>query len=149
VLTIRRAVGADVPALRSIAAQAYSPYVARIGRQPGPVHADYAAAVGTGEAYVGLDEAGAPVALLVLRPEPDYLLLENVAVLPSAQGTGAGNQLLAFAESRAGALGLTEIRLYTHELMTENQAYYARHGYAETHRAEDEGFRRVFFAKQL
>jgi len=50
---------------------------------------------------------------------------------------------------RAGAVGLTESRLYTHELMTENQAYYARHGYAETHRAEDEGFRRVFFAKQL
>jgi hypothetical protein len=33
--------------------------------------------------------------------------------------------------------------------MTENLAYYPRHGYAETHRAEQDGFRRVFFTKHL
>ncbi len=33
--------------------------------------------------------------------------------------------------------------------MTENLAYYPRHGYAETHRAEQDGFRRVFFRKRL
>jgi hypothetical protein len=33
--------------------------------------------------------------------------------------------------------------------MTENLAYYARHGYVETHRAEHDGFRRVFFRKPI
>jgi hypothetical protein len=31
--------------------------------------------------------------------------------------------------------------------MTENLAYCPRHGYTETHRAEQDGFRRVFFTK--
>jgi hypothetical protein len=33
--------------------------------------------------------------------------------------------------------------------MTENLAYYPRHGYAETHRAEKDGFSRVFFRKTI
>jgi hypothetical protein len=33
--------------------------------------------------------------------------------------------------------------------MTENLAYYARHGYVETHRAVDDGFRRGYFRKSL
>jgi hypothetical protein len=32
--------------------------------------------------------------------------------------------------------------------MTENLTYYPRHGYTETHRAEQDGFRRVFFSKR-
>jgi GNAT superfamily N-acetyltransferase len=151
VLTIRRAEAVDVAVLQSIVAEAYLPYVARIGRPPGPMHADYAAAVATGEAYLAVTAAGAGavVGLLILVPEPDHLLLENVAVRPSAQGTGIGSRLLEFAEERARELGLSEIRLYTHELMTENQALYARRGYRETHRAETAGLRRVFFTKQL
>jgi ribosomal protein S18 acetylase RimI-like enzyme len=77
------------------------------------------------------------------------LLLENVAVLPTAQGRGIGSRLLALAEDQARGLRLCEIRLYTNEAMTENLAYYTRRGYAETHRAEQDGFRRVFFRKQL
>ena len=37
----------------------------------------------------------------------------------------------------------------TNEAMTENLAYYARHGYVETHRAEQDGFQRVFFRKPI
>jgi len=33
--------------------------------------------------------------------------------------------------------------------MTENLIYYPRHGYVESHRAEHDGFRRVFFRKRL
>jgi hypothetical protein len=33
--------------------------------------------------------------------------------------------------------------------MTENQAYYPRHGYVETHRGNDQGFDRVFFRKRV
>jgi hypothetical protein len=31
--------------------------------------------------------------------------------------------------------------------MTENLAYYPRHGYTKTHRALQDGFQRVFFRK--
>ena len=72
-----------------------------------------------------------------------------MAVQPAAQGRGIGARLLARAEDHARDLGLSEIRLYTNEAMTENLAYYVRHGYAETHRAEQDGFRRVFFRKLI
>ena len=56
---------------------------------------------------------------------------------------------LALAEEHARGLGLAEVRLYTNEAMTENIAYYTRHGYGETHRQEQDGFRRVFFRKPV
>lgn len=93
-VTIRRAGPEDVAALRRIAAGAYAPYVARTGRAPAPMTADYAKAVRDRQAWA-------------------------------------------------------EIRLYTNEAMTENLSYYPRHGYTETHRGEQDGFRRVFFRKQV
>ena len=147
-LTVRPARPSDAAALTAVAAEAYRPYVPRIGREPAPMTADYAQAVRSGLTWVA-EADGDIVGLLVLVARPDHLLLENVAVLPSAQRRGVGARLLALAEDQARARGLDEIRLYTNEAMTENLAYYARHGYAETHRAEQDGFRRVFFAKRL
>lgn len=147
-VTIRLAGAADVAALHSIAAAAYERYVPRIGRAPAPMTADYTAAVRGRQAWVALDE-GEIVGLAVLIPQPGHLLLENVAVRPAAQGRGVGARLMALAEDHARRLGLHEIRLYTNEAMTENLAYYPRHGYTETHRSEQDGFRRVYFRKRL
>ena len=110
--------------------------------------ADYAAAARRGQAWLAA-ENGEAAGFIILIPQPGYLLLENVAVLPAAQGRGIGARLLALAEERARSLGLPEIRLYTNEAMTENLAYYPRHGYTQTHRARQDGFHRVFFRKQL
>jgi ribosomal protein S18 acetylase RimI-like enzyme len=148
-ITIRPAAESDAPVLRQITVTAYQHYVARIGREPAPMTADYDAAVRDGQAWIAEDGDGAAVGLLILIPQPDHLLLENIAVLPAAQGQGVGNRLLAFTEERAAELGLTEIRLYTNVAMTENIAYYPRHGYTETHRGGEPPFRRVFFSKQL
>ncbi len=147
-VTVRRATPADVPALYLVAHEAYLLYVPRIGRMPAPMTADYSAAVQSGQAWVAV-AVGEVVGLIVLIVQPGYLLIENIAVLPSAQRRGIGSRLLALAEDEARAEGLGEIRLYTNEGMTENLAYYPRHGYVETHRAEEDGFRRVFFSKQL
>jgi GNAT superfamily N-acetyltransferase len=148
VLTVRTATASDVPALRAVAENAYAAYVPRIGRPPAPMTADYAAAVRSGLTWVA-ESGGEVVGLLVLAVRSDHLLLENVAVLPSAQGRGVGARLLRLAEDQARARGLGEVRLYTNEAMTENLAYYPRRGYAETHRAVQDGYRRVFFVKLL
>jgi ribosomal protein S18 acetylase RimI-like enzyme len=146
-VTVRPATDADVPALRMIATAAYESYVVRIGRAPAPMAADYAQAVRSGHAWVAA--TAQVVGFVILIPQPGYVLLENVAVLPAAQGRGVGTRLLALAEDEARRLGLDEIRLYTNEAMTENLAYYRRHGYTETGRAEQDGFRRVFFRKDV
>ena len=138
--------------LAEIARAAYVHYVPRIGRLPAPMTADYAAAVRAGHTWVA-ETDDRIVGLLVLVPrwgaQADHLLLENVAVRPGAQGDGLGRQLLAHAEREAVRLGFGEIRLYTNTAMTENLAYYPRRGYVETHRAEADGFHRVFFTKSL
>jgi ribosomal protein S18 acetylase RimI-like enzyme len=56
---------------------------------------------------------------------------------------------MAFAEQRARFLGLPEIRLYTHERMTANIAFYTRLGYDEVERRVEDGFARVFMRKRL
>ena len=116
---IRPAVSADAGALAMLAREAYSGYIIRIGREPAPIGADYVAAIATGMVWVAVDEAAAVVGMIVLKDERDHILLENVAVLPHAQGRGIGSRLLRFAETIAAAYGLLEIRLYTNEAMTE------------------------------
>lgn len=147
-VTIRLARPADVAALHAIAEAAYQKYIPRIGRAPAPVTADYARAVRSGQAWAAVLD-GQVAGFAVLIAGPGYLLLDNVAVLPAAQNRGVGARLLGTAEDHARRLGLGEIRLFTNEAMTENIAYYARHGYTETHRAEQDGFRRVFFRKPI
>jgi predicted N-acetyltransferase YhbS len=147
-VTVRRATPGEAATLHALAREAYQRYVPRMGREPAPMSADYAAAVRDGQAWVAVDQ-GEVIGLAVLIARPDHLLLENLAVRPSWQGRGVGSRLLALAEDEGRRLGLTEIRLYTNVAMTENLAYYPRHGYAETHRAEQGGFRRVFFRKHL
>ena len=145
---LRPARAADLPAVQALVARAYGHYVARIGKPPGPMLDDYAARIAEGAVQV-LEEDGRLVGLLVLLPEADHLLLDNVAVDPAAQGRGHGRRLVAAAEDEARRLGLPELRLYTHELMTENVVMYERLGFVETHRGQQAGYARVFMRKRL
>ena len=138
----------DVPAIEALVREAYEPYIARIGRPPGPLGDDYAAIVASGRALVAR-RSGTVVGLLVLSLHPDHLLIENVAVAASERGTGLGTALLGIADERAREAGVAEVRLYTHEKMTENVAYYPRRGFVETGRRTENGFSRVFFAKRV
>jgi GNAT superfamily N-acetyltransferase len=110
--------------------------------------ADYPAAIRRDQAWLAAAD-GEVAGFIILISRPGYLLLENVAVLPTAQGQGIGARLLAFAEDRARALGVPEIRLYTNAAMTENLAYYPKHGYTQTRRDQHDGFHRVFFRKRV
>lgn len=142
----RLATEADMPAVRALIVAAYAPYQDRMDKAPGPVLTDYTDAVLAGRMWV----LGHPVAaVLVLDPEPDGMLVENVAVSPAAQGRGLGRALMEFAERQAMARGLRRMRLYTNEVMTENLAIYTRLGYRETARRSEGGYSRVFMAKEL
>ena len=109
---------------------------------------DYGAFIRDGRVHV-LDHGGAIQGILVLIPEADVMLLDNVAVPPAAQGLGFGRAMLAFAERAARDAGYRSIRLYTNEAMTENIAMYSRIGYRETHRGERKGLRAVYMTKSL
>ena len=145
---LRPAMPADLPAIAAIVDAAYSPYVPRIGRKPGPMTDDYTALVAQGWVQV-LEDQGGVCGLLVLIAQPDALLLDNIAIAPAAQGRGFGRRLLAAAETSARAAGLPVIRLYTNVAMTENIAIYGRQGYVETGRRVENGLHRVYMEKRL
>lgn len=138
----------DVVAIERLVTDAYSKYIPLIGKPPSPMLADYRALVSADAVWVAKD-GGAVAGVLVLLPRPDHLLLDNVAVAPERQRTGLGRHLIAFAERQSAAWGYADIRLYTHALMDENTALYARLGFEETGRAHQDGYDRVFMRKRL
>jgi N-acetylglutamate synthase-like GNAT family acetyltransferase len=145
---VRRATPADAQAVTEVARAAFATYVPRLGVEPWPMTVDYADLIDNSEVWV-VEDDGDAVGVLVLEDHPDHLLLDIVAVSPDRQGSGTGTWLLELADRRARELGHAEVRLFTNEQMTENLAYYARHGYTETHRDEVDGFHRVFFVRRL
>lgn len=145
---LRLATRDDLHAVKNIVRSAYSHYVSRIGREPGPMLDDYSILIEGGRVHV-VEQDDVVQGILVLLPEDDAMLLDNVAVAPSAQGLGLGRRMLEFAERAAKDAGYHSIRLYTNEAMTENISLYSRIGYSETHRAEEKGLRRVYMTKPL
>jgi ribosomal protein S18 acetylase RimI-like enzyme len=145
---IRLARANEAGTVQAIVHDAYRPYIARIGKPPGPMQDDYAARIAAGQAWV-LEDAGTVMAVLVLEAGPESFLLDNIAVRPDGQGKGHGRALMRFAEQTARAQGFDAIDLYTHVLMTENQALYSRIGYVETGRVSEKGFERVYMRKYL
>lgn len=116
-------------------------------RPPAPLERDYTDVIRAGSVWV----AGDPVvAVISLTPTDNgALLVENVAVHPSAQGAGLGRLLMEFVEEHAARLKLERVTLYTNEAMTENVAIYEHLGYVVTGRATQDGYRRVFMEKSL
>jgi N-acetylglutamate synthase-like GNAT family acetyltransferase len=147
-IRVRRARSSDVPAIARVVAEAFAPYVARIGRRPAPMDADYRAAVESKRVWV-LEADHEIAGVVVNEVHDDHLLLDTVAVAAGVRGHGYGALLMARAEDDARELGLGEVRLYTNEAMTENQTFYPRLGYVETARARENGYDRVFYRKTV
>lgn len=146
---IRRATVSDEPAIRLCAERAYVGYVAAIGKRPAPMDADYLALITAGQVHISVDEHEQLLGYIAFYPQGDCMLLESVAVLPEAAGRGVGKALIRFCEDTARQQNLRAVQLYTNEKMSDNLAIYPRLGYRETERRSEEGFRRVFFEKQL
>ena len=147
-ISLAKAGPGDVETLVQITRAAYEKYVARLGRQPRPMTADYAALVLEQSVWLlRLDERVA--GLLVLVAEADAMLIYSVAVHPDFQKRGLGRRLLALAEEQARAAGYARIRLYTNERMVENTALYRRLGYRETGREAVGATALVHMAKNL
>src|SRR5512140_3295023 len=113
-MNIRLAESGEQQAVAELVNAAYTKYIERIGRKPLPMLADYAALIEKGVVYV-IPGNGGIEAVLVIYPEDNALLIENIAVHPSAQKHGLGQVLMAFAEQQAREKQLTEVRLYTNE----------------------------------
>ena len=146
--TIRPAQPDDAPAVAACVCQAYVRHIRRIGRQPGPMLLDYAQVLRDDTVHVAVT-AGEVVGVLVLATTDEGFCLDNIAVRPDHAGQGLGRRLLALADDEARRAGHLSIYLYTHVLLTENQALYRKNGYVEFARRVVDGYPRVFMRKPL
>ena len=136
---IRRATESDVGRMIAIARAAYIKYVPRIGREPPPMLADFAAEIAAGHAVV-LEITGTVEGYLISWPKTQTYFIDNIAVDPAHQGLGLGRQLMEYAVREAKRHNLSTIQLCTNVTMTENRAMYAHIGFVETHRVLETPF---------
>ena len=145
---IREAVVGDLKSVQRIAEQAFRPFVEEIGKRPAPMVADFAALIDKGLVEVSISSDGVK-GYCVSYPKGTGWHVENLAVSPALQGRGEGRKLIEDAEKRATAQGFETIDLYTNVAMTGAIAFYQRLGYIELFRAEEDGFERAYFKKNL
>lgn len=138
----------DIPAIKDCAKAAYEMYVERIGREPAPMQANFAGLLKSHQmdVFVHENELAGYVAYIV---EDNAVLLENVAVHPRFAGHRIGRRLIDNVERFTLESGLPAVTLYTNVAMSENLELYPKLGYIETHRAEEDGFSRVYFKKNI
>ncbi len=147
-VAVRAATAADEAAIVRCVLSAYEPYVPLMDNKPAPMLDDYGQLICDELVQVAETDA-AIVGVIVMWAEPDHYYVDSIAVDPQMQGRGIGAMFLELAEDAAVASGRDEIRLYTNEVMSSNIDYYPRHGFVETHRSVDEGYRRVYFTRKL
>jgi ribosomal protein S18 acetylase RimI-like enzyme len=140
---IRPALPSEAGVLRAVVRDAYTRWVARLGREPSPMQWDYARRITEGEAWV-LEVEGEIVGLIELKDEPDALLISNIAVVSVEQGKGHGRRLIAYAEEEAKRRGYIAIRLYVNALMVENIGLYRHIGFTEIERFRSKDTGRLY-----
>ncbi|EFL89243.1 GNAT family N-acetyltransferase [Ahrensia sp. R2A130] len=147
-ITLRPATETDLPNVSEWARAAYAPYVARIGREPAPMVANFAAHLADGDLHV-IEADGDAVGYSVHHMTDATLFMENIAVDPQRQGGGIGRFVFDHLADLARAKGAARIDLYTNAKMTEALAFYDRLGFRITDQRIEDGFDRVYLSKDV
>jgi len=137
----------EAPQLLAIAREAYQQYVAAIGKEPAPMVADYAAHI-ENDTILTASQEGAVIAFAIIIEKQDGFWLETIAVADGYRGQGVGTALLGQVE-RFISTKASAYQLYTNEKMTSNKSWYLALGFVLTQVKTQDGYRRIFFKKEL
>ncbi|KAJ5130090.1 uncharacterized protein N7515_006129 [Penicillium bovifimosum] len=149
-LALHKATVEDIPAIKAMVDAAYSKYIERIGKPPGPMSEDWYQVIRTREVLVLRDDKRTLGSITYYKDEEtNSLKVDNVVVDPTAQGRGYGVHMIHYAEMEAQKHGLPSVTLFTNVKMFENIGFYARLGFMEIDRRVEDGLERVYFCKKL
>jgi N-acetylglutamate synthase-like GNAT family acetyltransferase len=141
-MTPELATAADIPEIRRLILSAFAYMEARIDPPSSILATTEAELAAAGEFWL-IREEGAIVACVMLKPSPPHLYLGRLAVAESHRGKGLARQLVAKAESRARALGLSGIELGVRVELTENHAAFTALGFRKVREESHPGYDRV------
>jgi ribosomal protein S18 acetylase RimI-like enzyme len=139
---------ADAAAIAALVEEAYTPWVAAVGRRPRPMDDDYGARCVKGHAWL-LELDREPAGAVIIEDMDGYLFLHNIAVAPRVQHHGFGRRLMQFVEEEARRRSLREVKLTTSVVMQKNIDLYERLGYAITGSEPTATVDRVWMTKRV
>lgn len=128
-MMIRSAIIDDESAVRACAHLAYVPYISLIGRKPAPMLADYVTQIAKGWVHITVDASNQLQGFIVFHPLANQMLLEKVAVVPSAARQNIGKSLIVYCEQAAMKQGLHAVQRHTNAKMSANLGLYPKLGY--------------------
>lgn len=150
---LRLAKAEQIPAIRDLFIQAFTPLVERLEKtMPANAYDNLCDYLEVRNLYILMDE-NQLVGAFMLTEQDDCIYVERIAVLPGRQKEGLGHYLLREIELIAESRELPFVRLHTPEVMDQLVRFYLKFGFVETHRAvPDDGrdtFLRVHFEKEV
>lgn len=90
-----------------------------------------------------------PVGCVGIKGNAGYAEIKRLWIAPEARGAGLAARLMAEAEARAKALGITLLRLDTNSALPEAARLYHRLGWREIDRFNDDPYPDHFFEKSI
>jgi GNAT superfamily N-acetyltransferase len=117
-MAIRLAHPTDLAEVQACVAAAFDAHLTRLPLPPAALSADYGDLIDRGAVYIAVDPS--VVGTVTVTGKASDLVISNLAVHPSRQGSGVGRAMMRFAEDLAAEGGYECVTLFTHELRVEN-----------------------------
>ena len=141
----RRAVAEDHEIIIAIALKAYEKYVERVGKEPAPMRP----VIQKEDVVFVCEDNKQVIAFAILVKINDQIILDSIAVDPSHQKKGIGNNFIKFIEEYLMEQKVNKYQLYTNDKMFENIDWYQKIGFKIFKKVSEKGYDRIYFEKEL
>jgi N-acetylglutamate synthase-like GNAT family acetyltransferase len=135
----------DHKIIMAIAQKAYEKYIERMGKEPAPMRP----VIQKQDVVFVCEDNKQIIAFAILVKINDQIILDSIAVDPSHQKKGIGNNFIKYIEQYLIEQKINKYQLYTNEKMFENIDWYQKIGFKIFKKVTEKGFNRIYFEKQL
>ena len=144
-MLFRKAKLEDHKIIMAIALKAYEKYIERMGKEPAPMRP----VIQKEDVVFVCEDNKQVIAFAILVKINHQIILDSIAVDPSHQKKGIGNNFIKFIEQYLIKQKFDKYQLYTNEKMFENIDWYQKMGFKIFKKVTEKGFNRIYFEKQL